>query len=151
MKVRSLVGLSVHSAFHRWSAQCAALLLLSVELMSCAAGANGCADLRRRVFPLDGQVSSGADVQAPWNYMLETSGVASPEILGGKMFDFRRITLFCLEKHLSKHKMTIFSKNLGRAWPLRPPTWLRLCSRQCGSFATKLSMIATSSAYAYFL
>ena len=31
------------------------------------------------------------------------------------MFDFRRITLFCLEKRLSKHKMTIFSKNLGRS------------------------------------
>jgi len=29
------------------------------------------------------------------------------------MFDFRRITLFCLEKCLSKHKMTIFSKTLG--------------------------------------
>jgi len=28
------------------------------------------------------------------------------------MFDFRRITLFCLEKRLSKHKVTIFSKNL---------------------------------------
>jgi len=51
------------------------------------------------------------------------SGVASPKIWGGqklggeiggdKMYDFRRITLFCLEKRLSKHKMTIFSKNLG--------------------------------------
>jgi len=39
------------------------------------------------------------------------------------MFDFRRITLICLEKRLSKHKMTI-CKNLG--WPLCPP-WLRLC------------------------
>jgi len=29
------------------------------------------------------------------------------------MFDLRRITLFSLEKRLSKHKMTIFSKNLG--------------------------------------
>jgi len=29
------------------------------------------------------------------------------------MFDFRRITLFCLEKRFSKQKMTIFSKNLG--------------------------------------
>jgi len=29
------------------------------------------------------------------------------------MFDFRRITLFCLEKRLLKHKMTIFSKNVG--------------------------------------
>jgi len=39
------------------------------------------------------------------------------------MFDFRRIALFCLEKRLSRHKMTIFSKNLGEAWP----PWLRLC------------------------
>ena len=31
---------------------------------------------------------------------------------GGIMFDFRRITLSCLEKRLSKHKMTMFSKNL---------------------------------------
>jgi len=38
------------------------------------------------------------------------------------MFDFRRITLFCLEQRLSKHKMTIFSKNLGEAMaPLVPP------------------------------
>jgi len=49
-----------------------------------------------------------------------TSGVASPKIWRGpkkfgraKMFDFRRMTLFCLEKRLSKHKITIFSKNLG--------------------------------------
>jgi len=37
------------------------------------------------------------------------------------MFDFRRITLFCLGKHLSKHKMTIFSKNLGGHGPFAPP------------------------------
>jgi len=49
------------------------------------------------------------------------SGVASPKIWwgpkieGGKMLDFTRITLFCLEKRLSKHKMTIFSKNLAGA------------------------------------
>jgi len=44
----------------------------------------------------------------------------------GKICDFRRITLFCLENRLSKHKITIFSKNLGRPWPLWLP-WLRLC------------------------
>jgi len=33
------------------------------------------------------------------------------------MFAFRRITLFCLEKRLSKHKMTMFSKNFGGACP----------------------------------
>jgi len=44
------------------------------------------------------------------------SGVASPKIWGVKMFDFRPIILFCLEKRLSKHKMTVFSKNLGYAY-----------------------------------
>ena len=47
MKIRNLVGLSAHSAFHGWSAQSAAckLLLLSEELMSCcAAGTNGWLD-----------------------------------------------------------------------------------------------------------
>jgi len=39
------------------------------------------------------------------------------------MFDFRRITLFCLEKRLSKC-VTTCSKNFGGAWPL----WPRLCS-----------------------
>jgi len=36
------------------------------------------------------------------------------------MFDFKHITLFCLEKHFSKHKMTTFSKNWG-AVALLPP------------------------------
>jgi len=50
------------------------------------------------------------------------------------MFNFRRITLCCLEKHLSKHKMTMFSENLGRAMaPLAPP-WLRLCESYVGLF-----------------
>ena len=57
------------------------------------------------------------------------SGIASPKIWGepknffwAKMFDFTRITLFCLEKRLSKHKMTIFSKNfLGGVAPLATP------------------------------
>jgi len=50
------------------------------------------------------------------------SGVASPKIGGVKMIDFRRITLFCVEKRISKHKMTIFSKNLGDHGPFRPPS-----------------------------
>ena len=37
------------------------------------------------------------------------------------MFDFKRITLFCVEKRLSKHKMTMFSKNLGGHGPFGPP------------------------------
>jgi len=36
------------------------------------------------------------------------------------MFDFRRKTLFCLEKCLSKHKLKIFSKKLGGMTLLTP-------------------------------
>jgi len=59
---------------------------------------------------------------------------SQPKNLGGaKMFDFRRITLFCLEKRLSKHKMTIFFKTFwGGMAPLTPrgyaygrSTWCR--------------------------
>ena len=58
------------------------------------------------------------------------SGVASPKIRGGgrnsfggaKMFDFRRITLFYLEKRLSRHKIIIFSKNLVGAMAHLPST-----------------------------
>jgi len=49
LKKRSVVALSNHYAFHRWSAESAArmLLLLSDKLMSCcAAGTNGCLDFR---------------------------------------------------------------------------------------------------------
>jgi len=47
------------------------------------------------------------------------------------MFDIRQITLFCLEKRLSKHKMTTFSKNLGAAMdPLPPPGYAYAGSRQ---------------------
>ena len=46
--------LSTLSAFHRRSAQSAALLLLSSdELTSCAVGTNGCLDLRFRAFSGD--------------------------------------------------------------------------------------------------
>ena len=47
-KVRSLVGLSAHSTFHWWSAQCAARMLLSSDELvgCCVAGTNMCLDLR---------------------------------------------------------------------------------------------------------
>jgi len=43
------------------------------------------------------------------------------------MFDFRRKTLFCLEKRLSKHKMTMFSKNLGGHGPFGPSLVTPMC------------------------
>jgi len=47
------------------------------------------------------------------------------------MFDIRRITQFCLEKRLSKHKITTFSKSLGGPWPL----WAPLATPKEASFA----------------
>jgi len=60
------------------------------------------------------------------------TSVDSPKILGEnlggvKMFDFRRITLFCLGYCFSRHKMTICSKNWG-AWPPSPPGYTYECS-----------------------
>jgi len=39
--------------------------------------------------------------------------------MGAKIFDFRRITLFCLEKRLSKHNE--YFQNIGGPWPLWSP------------------------------
>jgi len=39
------------------------------------------------------------------------------------MLDFRRITPFCLEKRLSKHKITVYSKNLGGHGPFSLPDY----------------------------
>ena len=43
------------------------------------------------------------------------------------MFDFRQITLFCLEKRFSKHKMTICFKTLGGHGSFDLP-WMSLCA-----------------------
>ena len=68
---------------------------------------------------------------------VQISGVTSPKVWGGAKkfgrgqnawFQANTVTLFCLEKCLSKHKMTIFSKRMGGHGPFAPP-WLRLWSR----------------------
>ena len=59
MKMQIYFGLFAHSAFHWWCTQGAALMLLWDELMRCcAAGTNGCLDLRRRASALDRRVSA---------------------------------------------------------------------------------------------
>ena len=64
------------------------------------------------------------------------------------MFDFRRITLFCLEKRLSKHKMTIFSKNLrGSHGPLGAPlATSRFVSLYCAFHVTNSTNCVRSKA-----
>jgi len=58
MTTRSIAVLFKHSTFHRWAAQSAARMLLSDKPLSCcAAGTNGCLDLRRRAFARGEQMS----------------------------------------------------------------------------------------------
>ena len=70
---------------------------------------------------------------------------------GGKMFDCRWITLFCLEKRLSKHKMTTFSKNFGGTWPLWPHGYVyvvRLLDQMQWAFFRKFE---ENLSYCYYL
>jgi len=69
---------------------------------------------------------------------------SQPKILGREMFDFRRITLFCLEKRLSKHKMTIFSKIWGGMALLAPLTTPMRCFSVCVSSVLPLRIVTKS-------
>jgi len=57
------------------------------------------------------------------------------------MFDFRRITLLCLEKRLSKHKMVILFKNFGGGMaPLAPPGYAHAVDcYQCSKYKVLFS------------
>ena len=60
-----------------------------------------------------------------WQLAPAGSSVASPKISGGnlvgsKIFDLRRITLFCLWYRLSKHKRRYVLKICGECAPLGP-------------------------------
>jgi len=46
--------------------------------------------------------------------------VRQKNLMGDKMFDFRRVTVFYLVYRLSNHKTTRYAKNLGGG-PLGPP------------------------------
>jgi len=59
------------------------------------------------------------------------------------MFDFRRIALFRLEKYLSEHKMTMFSKNLEGAWHLSP----HLATPMSGRLAHSVRLTCQKHAY----
>jgi len=52
--------------------------------------------------------------------LLLYSGVASPKILGGQNVWFQANNTILFKKRLSKHKMTVFCKNLGGMAPLAP-------------------------------
>jgi len=70
-----------------------------------------------------------------------TNQWGAQNLWGSKMFDFRRLTLFCSEKRLSMHKMTIFSKHFaGGMAPLPPPGYAYGTNqdRKCNHFTWSL-------------
>jgi len=77
-----------------------------------------------------GLKSWSTEVSAREQCRSQPKNLGSKKFWGDKMFYFRRITLFCLEKRLSKHKMTMFSKiwgGHGAFGSSTPMQGLRLC------------------------
>jgi len=68
------------------------------------------------------------NVFALTNINTKTVAQSAENFGGAKMFDFRRIGLFCLGYRLSKHKITICSKHFGGHGSLGP-SWLHLCTK----------------------
>ena len=134
--MRSLVALSAHSAFHRWSAQYAArMLLLSDEMMSCcAAVTNGCLDLRRRAFAIDGQVNAewsrcpGSMARRPRDSMAplrRSSAGWTPVRIG-------RLSAGVGRMHsVTIGKASLMAGSMRRVWALRHQTGAQYSAVEC--------------------
>ena len=134
--MRSLVGLSVHPAFHWWSAHCAArMLLLSEKLMRCcAAGTNGCLDLRRRASALDGRVSAewrrcpGSMARRPRDsvaLLRRSSAGWMPARIGRLSAD-----VGCRHP-VAIRKASLMAGSMRRVWALRHQTWAQYSAVIC--------------------
>jgi len=136
IKIRNLVGLSAHSAFHWRSAHCAArMLLLSDKLMRCCtAGTNGCLDLKRRAFALDGRVSAewsrcpGFMAQRPRDSVAplrRSSAGWMPARVG-------RLSTGVGRRHpVTIHKASLMAGWMRRVWALRHQTGAQYSAVEC--------------------
>jgi len=136
IKMRCLVGLSAHSAFHWWSAQCTArMLLLSDELMSCCtAEAHGCRDLRRRASAFDGWVSAewsrcpgcmarrSRDSVAP---LRRSSAGWMPARIGRLSAGVGR------RNPVKIYKASLMAESMRRVWALRHQTGAQYSTVEC--------------------
>jgi len=135
MKMRSLVGFSAHSTFHWWSAQCTArVLLLSDELNNCcAAGTNGCLDLRPRAFVLDGRVSAewSRCPQAPWHGVLSTAPLrrSSADYMPARMG--RLSAGLGLRHPVTIRKASLMAGSMRRVSALRHQTGAQYSAVEC--------------------
>ena len=131
MKMRSLVELSNHSAFHRWSTHCDARMLSSSdELMRCcAAGTNGCLDLRRRAFALDGRVG-GEWRRCPGSMARRARDSVAP--LGRSSAGWMPARIGRLSAGVGRrHPITIRKASLRRVWALRHQTGAQYSAVEC--------------------
>ena len=117
----SLVGLSAHPAFHWWSANCAARMLLSDKLTSCcAAGTNGCAIWGAvRLHSMDGWVLSGADVQAPWHGLRDSVAPLRRSSAGWMPARIGRLSAGVGHRHpVTIRKASLVAGWMRRVWAL---------------------------------
>jgi len=126
IKVQSLVGLSAHSAFHWWSAHCAARMLLSEKLMSCcAAGTNVCLDLWRYTAAPDGRVSaerSRCPGSMAWHPM-DSMAPLRRSSAGWMPARIGRLSAGVGRRHpVTRRKVLLMVGSIRQAWALRHQT-----------------------------
>jgi len=136
MRMRSFVGLSAHSVFHWWSVQCAArILMLSDELMSCcAAGTNGCLNLRRRASALNGQVSAEWS-RWPGSMARRTRDSVAPlrrSSVGWMSARIGRLSAGVGRRHpVTIRKASLMAGSMKRVWALRHYTEAQYSAVEC--------------------
>jgi len=136
IKMRSLMGLSAHPAFHWWSVHCAARMLLSSdELMTCcAAGTNGCLDLRRRAFALDGRVSAEWS-RCPASMARRARDTVAPlrrSLAGWIPVSIGRLSAGVGRRHPGTiRKASLMVGSMSRVWALRHQTGAQYFVLEC--------------------
>jgi len=79
--------------------------------------------------------------------ILQSSGVAIPNIWGPKYFDFERATLFCLGHRLLKRKTTRNAKIFLGSWP----PWAPLATPMLQSYRSLCAVVPVLTDFMSFL
>ena len=125
------IGWYAHSTFHWWSTQCAArmLLLFSDEPMRCCAVVQIAVSIWGPVHwhQVDRWALSGADIQAPWQSVLERVWLHCHEAQ----------QVGCLREWLGRRhpvtigKASLMAGSVGRVWLLRHQTRAQYSAFEC--------------------
>jgi len=84
--------------------------------MSCAAGTNGCLNLRWRVFAPVGQLSpSGADVHAPWHGVLQGVAPLRRSSAGWMPVRIGRLSGWCMTQASSHTSQGVVDGGVNKA------------------------------------